>query len=76
MKKVEDLFKARASSPLETAMLYDGRVGFTIPEYQRQYDWSENNIIRLYFDTLNGFQRLSESADANAFTFLGTLKRF
>ncbi|KEO54659.1 GmrSD restriction endonuclease domain-containing protein [Thioclava pacifica] len=73
MKKVEDLFKARASSPLETAMLYDGRVGFSIPEYQRQYDWSEDNITRLYFDTLNGFQRLSESADANAFTFLGTL---
>jgi len=73
MKKVEDLFKARASSPLETAMLYDGRVGFTIPEYQRQYDWSEDNITRLYFDALNGFQRLSESADANAFTFLGTL---
>lgn len=73
MKKVEDLFKARASSPLETAMLYDGRVGFTIPEYQRQYDWSEDNITRLYFDTLNGFRRLSDSADANAFTFLGTL---
>lgn len=73
MKKVEDLFKARASSPLETAMLYDGRVGFTIPEYQRQYDWSEDNITRLYYDTLNGFQRLSDSTDANAFTFLGTL---
>lgn len=73
MKKVEDLFKARASSPLETAMLYDGRVGFTIPEYQRQYDWSEDNITRLYYDTLNGFQRLSDNADANAFTFLGTL---
>ncbi|WP_430436046.1 DUF262 domain-containing protein [Oceanibaculum nanhaiense] len=73
MKKVEDLFKARASSPLETAMLYDGRVGFTIPEYQREYDWSEDNITRLYYDTLNGFQRLSDSAGANAFTFLGTL---
>jgi SAM-dependent methyltransferase len=59
MKKVEDLFKARASSPLETAMLYDGRVGFTIPEYQRQYDWSKDNIMRLYFDTPNGFRRLS-----------------
>ncbi|NAW33504.1 GmrSD restriction endonuclease domain-containing protein [Halomonas alimentaria] len=73
MKKVEDLFKARASSPLETSMLYDGRVGFTIPEYQRQYDWSEDNITRLFYDTLNGFRRLSDSADANAFTFLGTL---
>ena len=25
MKKVEDLFKARASKPLETAILFDGR---------------------------------------------------
>ena len=73
MKKVEDLFKAKASSPLDIAMLYDGRVGFTIPEYQRQYDWSEENIERLFCDTLNGFQRLSESNNANVFTFLGTL---
>ena len=32
MKKVKDLFEALASSPLETAMLEDGRVGFVIPE--------------------------------------------
>ncbi len=73
MKKVEDLFKARASNPLDIAMLYDGRVGFTIPEYQRQYDWSEENIKRLFCDTLNGFQRLSESGNDNIFTFLGSL---
>jgi uncharacterized protein with ParB-like and HNH nuclease domain len=73
MMKVEDLFKAKASSPLEMAMLYDGRVGFVVPEYQRQYDWSEANIKRLYYDTLNGFERLSKSASANAFTFLGTV---
>ena len=73
MKKIDHLFKAEAASPLETAMLYDGRVGFVIPEYQRQYDWEEENIQRLYHDTLNGFQRLAASPNANAFTFLGTL---
>ena len=73
MQKVNDLFKANASNPLETAMLYGGRVGFVIPEYQRQYDWSEDNITRLYFDVLNGFRRLLGSTDANSFTFLGTL---
>ena len=73
MKKVENLFEARASNLLETTMLYDGRVGFAIPEYQRQYDWSEENINRLFNDTINGFERLSKSAGANAFTFLGTL---
>ncbi|MCY4157843.1 MAG: DUF262 domain-containing protein [Gammaproteobacteria bacterium] len=73
MKKIEHLFRAEAASPLETAMLYDGRVGFVIPDYQRQYDWQQENIKRLWFDTLNGFQRLAFSADTNAFTFLGTL---
>lgn len=73
MKKAKDLFEALATSPLEMAMLEEGRVGFAIPEYQRQYDWSEDNIVRLYYDALNGFARTSESGDANAFTFLGTL---
>lgn len=73
MKKAKDLFEAQASSPLELAMLEEGRIGFLVPEYQRQYDWSENNIERLFYDSLNGFARTSEGADANAFTFLGTL---
>ena len=73
MKKVENLFEARASNLLETTMLYDGRVGFTIPKYQRQYDWSEENINRLFHDALNGFERLTQSTGASAFTFLGTL---
>jgi len=73
MKKVEALFKAQAANPSETAMLYNGSVGFVVPEYQRQYDWSKENIERLFLDTLNGFQRLSTSDDASAFTFLGTL---
>jgi len=71
--QVKDLFEAYAASPLETAMLHDGRVGFRIPEYQRQYDWSEKNIERLYFDLLNGFRRYADGANASAFTFLGTL---
>lgn len=73
MKKVENLFEAKASNLLDTTMLYDGRVGFTIPEYQRQYDWSEENINRLYQDALNGFKRLAHSTGASTFTFLGTL---
>lgn len=73
MKKVENLFEAKASNLLDTTMLYDGRVGFVIPEYQRQYDWSEENINRLFHDALNGFSRLKDSTGASAFTFLGTL---
>ncbi len=54
-------------------MLHNGTVGFVIPEYQRQYDWSKDNIHRLYFDILNGFERLSQGTGASTFTFLGTL---
>ena len=73
MKKIKELFSAEASSPSETAMLHNGAVGFRIPEYQREYDWSKQNITRLYSDCLSGFHRLSNSPKADAFTFLGTL---
>ena len=55
-------------------MTYDSsEVGFTIPEYQRPYDWGEPNIERLYHDILDGVQRFSEEGGADASTFLGTL---
>lgn len=73
MQKIKDLFEAEAASPLGTVMLYGSNIGFVIPEYQRQYDWKPKDIERLYFDTLNGFYKLRKSANANAFTFLGTL---
>ena len=73
MKKIKELFEAEASSPSETAMLHNGAVGFRIPEYQREYDWSKQNITRLYSDCLSGLYRLAKSPNANAFTFLGTL---
>ncbi|MCY4428484.1 MAG: DUF262 domain-containing HNH endonuclease family protein [Halieaceae bacterium] len=73
MKKIKDLFCAEASSPHETAMLYHGLVGFRIPEYQREYDWSEDNINRLFYDCLGGFNRLKTSKNADVFTFLGTV---
>ena len=73
LRKISDLFKVTASSPFETAMLHNGVVGFRIPEYQREYDWSEENINRLFCDCLSGFSRLSDGLDADTFTFLGTL---
>ena len=73
MKKIKELFDAKASSPSETAMLHNGAVGFRIPEYQREFSWSDGNIARLFMDCLSGFERLSTSPNADAFTFLGTL---
>jgi hypothetical protein len=73
MKKIEDLFRAKAASPTETARLFNGAIGFRVPEYQRPYDWASGNIKRLFTDCLNGFHRLGTSTSADAFTFLGTL---
>ena len=73
MKKIEDLFRAQAASPTETTGLFNGAVGFRVPEYQRPYDWARDNISRLFSDCLNGFHRLGTSGNADAFTFLGTL---
>lgn len=73
MKKIEDLFRAQAASPTETVELYNGAIGFRVPDYQRPYDWSKVNITRLFTDCLSGFHRLGSSANADAFTFLGTL---
>ena len=74
MKKVSELFSANARNPWEVAnKIGHGNAGFRIPEYQRAYDWSSENIVRLMTDIFTGFERLSEGTGANTFTFLGTL---
>ena len=76
ISKASDLFEVAASSLGDIAMLDNGAAGFVVPEYQRQYDWSDEHIMRLYVDTLNGLSRLSEtkkSDKSSAFTFLGTI---
>ena len=73
MQKVSDLFQASAYNPCQVANLENGNAGFRIPEYQRTYDWSSDNIRRLMTEVLSGFERLSRTTDASAFTFLGTL---
>ena len=74
MKKVSELFTAQAYNPWEVANnLSNGSAGFRIPEYQRTYDWSENNIHRFMSDLFTGFERLSRGTGADTFTFLGTL---
>ena len=73
MRKIEDLFRAQAASPTETVGLFNGAIGFRVPDYQRPYDWSGENIVRLFSDCLSGFHRLGSSTKADAFTFLGTL---
>ena len=73
MQKVENLFEAKAYTPLQIANLQNGNAGFRIPEYQRPYDWSEVNVKRLCIDIFSGFTRLKDTTKASAYTFLGTL---
>ena len=75
MINVNDLYKAEASSFIHLATTgYNAVAGFRVPEYQREYNWSKDNITRLYTDTLNGLARLHNSSSANpALTFLGTV---
>ena len=51
---------------------HNGNVGFSVPEYQRTYNWNEDNIKRLLEDCLNRFYNLSRSNN-ESYTFLGTL---
>lgn len=72
MKEVRDLFKAKADNFGDTMTSHNGNVGFRVPEYQRTYDWSTENIKRLLEDCLNGFYYLSKS-NKSSYTFLGTI---
>ena len=72
MSSVSDLYIARADSFSDTMNSRSGNVGFRVPEYQRTYDWREENIKRLLEDCLNGFYYLSRSRE-ESYTFLGTI---
>ena len=73
MQKIGELFEAGACGPCQIVNLENENIGFRIPEYQRPYDWSTGNIHRLMTDMFSGFERLSHTTKASAFTFLGTL---
>ena len=53
--KPDNLFEAKAESLSGTMGSHGGLVGYVVPEYQRTYDWKEDNIKRLLEDLLSGF---------------------
>ena len=73
MQPVSDIFKAEADNFENTMTSHSGSVGFSVPEYQRTYDWNAENIKRLLEDCLNGFYYLSRPKNAESYTFLGTI---
>ena len=65
----KDVFGATPNSTWQ--VLCAGGVGFYIPPYQREYNWSKDNIDRLFEDIVHGLQSLVKKVDS--LTFLGTL---
>ena len=47
--------------------------GFYIPPYQREYDWDEGNIRRLFEDINHGLMQLLRKEEKDSITFIGTL---
>ena len=69
---VSKIYSAKSDHFQGTMTCYNENVGFRVPEYQRTYDWNEDNIKRLLEDCLNRFYNLSISNN-ESYTFLGTL---
>ena len=72
---VRELFKVEAITLKDIADSHE--VGFKIPDYQREYQWDNEKILRLYCDILNGLFRLTESKSGTphtgVYTFLGAI---
>ena len=73
MPTIPDIFKANADSFGETMARGSGTVSFKLPEYQRPYDWSSDNVQRLLRDCLNGLKRTTSETTGSRHTFLGTM---
>lgn len=69
IKKVKEIFDAQSSSVYE--MLSGNGIAYQIPDYQRQYSWKKDNIIRLMEDVAFGINTLSQ--DQDAISFLGSI---
>lgn len=74
MKKISDIFEAKTQSIKD--ILRNGH-GYKIPVYQRDYNWSKDNIDRLFESIGQGFKRLTSHDKNNrkdfSPTFLGSL---
>lgn len=67
--QIDQIFTAKAESI--QAFLSTAGQCFYIPAYQRAYAWDEDNVDRLFEDTINGLNHLMERDEA--VSFLGTI---
>lgn len=69
---VPEIFKATANNFGDMMLGGSGVVSYRLPEYQRPYDWDNDNILRLVHDCLTGLRRVGDQA-RHHYTFLGTI---
>ena len=68
--ELKDIFKAESKSTWD---VLNRGFGFYIPPYQRQYDWDEKHIERLFEDIGHGLMQLLVKEKKDSITFIGTL---
>ncbi len=73
MVRIPEIFKVRADNFSETMTGGSGTVSFKVPEYQRPYNWDQDNVQRLLVDCLNGLKETATQQSAGHYTFLGTI---
>ena len=71
MREIKDVFDAKASSVQAVFHTEMGVAGFSIPIYQRQYTWDEENISRILDDIREGLVLFGSVEDY--MTFIGTI---
>ena len=75
-KKIGTLFEAYSGSLEETMNCHEGKAGFKVPEYQRNYNWDHGNIKRLLEDCLSRFATFCITTGplekSESYVFLGT----
>ena len=70
MIELRKIFTAESKSVADVL----GRgIGFYIPPYQRQYDWDDGHIRRLFEDINHGLSHLLMKEKKHSITFIGTL---
>ena len=68
--ELKKIFTAESKSTWD---VLDRGTGFYIPPYQRQYDWDEGHIKRLFEDIGHGLTQLLRKEKKDSITFIGTL---
>ena len=74
MQIIENLFRTKSANIWDVMNVHGGIAGFKIPEYQRGYNWNEENVQRLLEDCFEGLCKfLAKEENQETYTYLGTI---